>query len=259
MKIGVSSLFLIGKPFETVLDSIEKLDVSTWELVDEDTLRLDKRRVQRLNQQRKSLELNFAVHCPFADMNIATLNTDLRKFLLKRLLKSIEYASLLEAKFWICHPGWPNALSHVHPGKDWIYNLETIEILSRKGEDLGTRVIVENMPNPFPFLMKTASDFNRFYSDFRGEAPDIAFDIGHANTSSDRVIGFLDKWGHRIVHIHAHDNHGRSDEHNAVGHGTVNWQRIASKLSRLSYNGSVIIESIEKPYESLAKIRKLSA
>jgi len=257
LKIGVSSLFLIGKPFETVIDSIEKLDVSTWELVDEDTLRLDKRRLQRLNEQRRSFQLNFTVHCPFADMNIATFNTDLRKVLLKRLLKSIEYASLLEAKYWICHPGAHTALSYVHPGKDWISNLEMIEILSRRGENLGTRVIVENMPNPFPFLIKTADDFDRFYSDFRGEAPDIAFDIGHANTSN-QSIEFLDKWGHKIVHIHAHDNYGRSDEHNAVGDGNVNWQRIASKLSRLSYDGSVVIESIEKVDESLSKIGKLS-
>ena len=257
MKIGVSSLFLIGKPFETVIDSIEKLDVNTWELVDEDTLRLDERRVQRLNEQRRSLELSFTVHCPFADMNIATFNTDLRKVTLKRLLKSIEYASLLEAEFWICHPGAHTALSYVHPGKDWISNLETIEILSRRGKELGTQVIVENMPNPFPFLMKTATDFDRFYSDFRGEAPDIAFDIGHANTSN-QLMMFLDRWRHRIVHIHAHDNYGRSDEHNAIGHGTVNWQTIASKLSRLSYDGSVVIESIEKVDESVRKIRKLS-
>ena len=257
MKIGVSSLFLIGKPFETVINSIEKLDLSTWELVDEDTLKLDRRRVQRLNQKRRSLELSFTVHCPFADMNIATFNTDLRKVLLKRMLKSIEYASLLEAKFWICHPGAHTALSYVHPGKDWTSNLETIGVLSRRGEDLGTRVVVENMPNPFPFLMKTANDFDRFYSDFRGEAPDIAFDIGHANTLN-QVIEFLDKWGHKIVHIHAHDNYGRSDEHNAVGRGTVNWQRIASKISRLSYDGSVVVESIEKVDESISKIRKLS-
>jgi len=257
LKIGVSSLFLIGKPFETVIDSIERLDVNTWELVDEDTLRLDERRVQRLNEQRRSFELSFTVHCPFADMNIATFDTDLRKVTLKRLFKSIEYASLLEAESWICHPGAHNALSYVHPGKDWISNLGTIEILSRRAEDLGTRVIVENMPNPFPFLMKTASDFEKFYSDFRCEAPDIAFDIGHANTSN-QVIEFLDRWGHKIAHIHAHDNYGRSDEHNAIGHGTVNWQRIASKLSRLGYDGSVVIESIEKVDESLSKIRKLS-
>jgi len=257
LKIGVSSLFLIGKPFETVIDSIKKFDVSTWELIDEDTLRLDKRRVRRLNEQRRSLGLNFAVHCPMADMNIATFNTGLRKFLLKRLLKSIEYASLLEAKFWICHPGARTALSYVHPGKDWTYNLEAIEILSRKGYDLGTRVVVENMPDPFSSLMKTASDFDRFYSDFRGEAPDMVFDIGHANTSN-QVIEFLDRWGHRIVYIHAHDNYGRSDEHNAIGYGTVDWQRIASRLSRLSYDGLVVIESIEKVDESLTKLRKLS-
>jgi sugar phosphate isomerase/epimerase len=255
LKVGVSSLFLIGKPFETVIDSIKKIDVGTWELVDEDTLRLDKRRVQLLNEQRRSLELSFTVHCPFADMNIATFNTDLRKVTLKRLFKSIEYASLLDAKSWICHPGARTALSY--PGKDWRSNLKTIEILSRRGEDLGTRVIVENMPNPFPFLMKTVRDFEKFYSDFQDEAPDIAFDIGHANTSN-QVIEFLDKWRHKIVHIHAHDNDGRSDEHNAIGHGTVNWQSVASRLSRLSYDGSVIVESIEKVGESLSKIRQLS-
>ena len=257
MRIGVSSLFLIGRPFEAVIDSIEKFDVDTWELVDEDTHRLDERRVQRLNEKRRSLKLNFTVHCPFADVNIAKFNTDLRKHLLKRLLKSVEYASLLEAKFWICHPGARTALSYVHPGQDWVYNLEVIEVLSRKAEDLGTNLIVENMPNPFPFLMKTASDFDRFYSDFRSEAPDIALDIGHAHTSN-QVTKFLDKWRHRIVHIHAHDNYGRSDEHNGIGHGTVDWQRVASKLLRLNYNGSVIVESIERVDESLTKIRKLS-
>jgi len=256
LKIGVSSLFLIGRSFEAVIDSIKKLEVSSWELVDEDTHMLDRRRVQRLNELRRSFKIDFTVHCPFADMNIATFNKGLRRFLLKRLLKSIEYASLLEAEYWICHPGARTALSYVHQGGDWRSNLEMIEILSRKGRDLGTTVIVENMPNPFHSIMKTQSDFDRFYSDFRGDAPDIAFDIGHAHTAN-QVIRFLDKCGHRIAHIHAHDNYGRSDEHNGIGHGTVDWQRIASKLLKLNYDGSVIVESIERVDESLTKIRKL--
>jgi sugar phosphate isomerase/epimerase len=53
------------------------------------------------------------------------------------------------------------------------------------------------------------------------------------------------------------DNDGKSDQHLGVGRGTVNWGGLVSLLKELSYDRTVVIESVEHVGESLRKLKKL--
>ena len=73
----------------------------------------------------------------------------------------------------------------------------------------------------------------------------MTFDFGHANTVG-KVNEFL-KEVKRANHIHIHDNHGVSDEHLALGDGTVQWEIVGKTIAK-NYKGIVVIEgrSIEE-------------
>jgi sugar phosphate isomerase/epimerase len=258
LKVGASSLYLIGKPFKELERAIRNLNIKYWEIVDEDTLRLNERRARVLNELKKTFNLEYTVHAPFADINIATFNSEIKRVVMRRLTQSMNYASCIEAKFWVFHPGLHSGLSGLHPNKDWSLNVKSVKALSKAAENLGIKILVENMPDPFPFLLKRAEDFDRFYSAIQEDAPKIAFDIGHANTLS-QTTDFLDKYGSKIAHIHAHDNRGSFDDHLPVGEGTVNWRALKSKLLELNYSGHIIAESVAGVPESVQKLKDLLA
>ena len=53
MEIGLSSLYLMGKPFKSLLESITLHEVRLWEVVDENSLKLDEHRIQSLLELKK--------------------------------------------------------------------------------------------------------------------------------------------------------------------------------------------------------------
>ena len=50
--------------------------------------------------------------------------------------------------------------------------------------------------------------------------------------------------------IHANDNNGGYDDHNPPGEGKIDWKRLLLELSRIEFNGGIILElSGNKPPE----------
>jgi sugar phosphate isomerase/epimerase len=83
----------------------------------------------------------------------------------------------------------------------------------------------------------------------------MTFDFGHANTMG-MVNDFL-PFVYRAHHIHIHDNHGMSDEHLALGEGTINWEQVGRTIAA-HYTGIAVIEgrSVEEARKSLQVFRR---
>jgi len=58
-------------------------------------------------------------------------------------------------------------------------------------------------------------------------------------------------------HIHLHDNHGFSDEHLALGEGTIDWELVGSAV-KTGYSGVTVVEgrSLEEAKKSMIMFRK---
>ena len=82
------------------------------------------------------------------------------------------------------------------------------------------------------------------------------FDIGHANINR-QIPDFIARFSDKIVHIHASDNDGTGDQHLGIGYGTIDWNSVAKALTKVKYNGLIILESEEHVEESLEKLQKL--
>ncbi len=254
-EVGLSTLFCLGETFKTMIDQVFDTGITSIEIVDEGRHTLNTKRVETLRTLAHSHNVKYSVHSPYADINIASPSRPLRNAVIRRLKKSILHASDLDCQTWIFHPGLKTGISMFHPKREWTQNIRTSLLLFRFAKDLGVDATIENAPEPFPFIMKNASDFKRFYSDIN-EDIGLAFDIGHANINS-QIESFLRAFREEIVHVHAHDNRGDKDEHLGIQHGNIDWQKVSPLLKELPFNKAVVLESIEHVQESLIRLRRL--
>lgn len=227
------------------------------EIVDDGSHTLNKRRVAALNDIGVSQGLKYSVHAPFADVNISSPSRPLLRAMLKRLQQSIMHAQALDACVWVFHPGVKTGISSFYPGMDWIQNLKSAQMLAETSKEYGVDIAIENVPEPYPCLMKSVKDFESFYAQ-TNEDIGIVLDVGHANING-QTESFLRTFKDRIVQLHLSDNDGKSDQHLGIGRGTVDWSGLVNLLRELAWDKTVVIESVEHVEESLQKLRQLLA
>lgn len=227
------------------------------EVIDDGFHTLNKQRVAVLKDIGASHCLKYSVHAPFADVNIASSSKPLLGSMMKRLEQSIMHARALDAYMWVFHPGMKTGISSFYPGMDWLQNLKSMQALAKMAEEYGVNIAVENVPEPFPCLMKSVKNFEDFYAQINADVG-MVLDVGHSNVNG-QTQSFLRAFADRIVHLHLSDNDGQSDQHLGIGRGTVNWNEIVSLLKELAYDKIAVIESIEHVEESVQRLKQLLA
>jgi len=248
-------LFCLGEPFPSLLKHLHEFDVRNLEIVDEGSHTLNSRRVKALKKVAEEYDLNLMVHAPFAGINIAVPSPVLRRTTMKRLEKSIFYAGQLNCRLWVFHPGSQTGVSHFYPEVDWKLNLDSVRTLLNIARKEGVEIAIENVPEPFPFVIKTVQDFSRFYDELNDDIG-MVLDVAHANLNR-QIQDFVRQFPKKIVHIHVSDNDGAYDLHLGIGYGTVDWESVAKEIKKAEYGNVIMLESIEYIQESLQTLRKL--
>jgi len=254
-RIGVSMLYCIGKPFEHLVESIARMDIGYIEIVDDGWHQLDKRRVRILNDVGASHNVKYSVHAPFSDVNIASPSKPMLNTVFRRLERSMMNASDLNACMWVFHPGLQTGISSFYPNMDWLQNLKTVESLCKTAKKLGVTIAIENVPEPYPFLMKSVDDFKRFYAELADDIG-LVLDVGHSNING-QTGRFLETFKDKIVHMHLSDNDGKSDQHLGIGFGSVDWTSLAKIVKKVPFGGVMVVECIENVEMSVARLNRL--
>lgn len=254
-RIGVSMLFCLGEGFPLMLKHLEELDTHYVELVDDGLHTLDDKRVETLNRMAGSFNIEYTIHAPFADMNIAASDQRMRQFITRRLEKSMQHAHQLDCLLWVFHPGFHSGISSFYPGWDWQVNLESVKTLQKLGQKYNVKIAIENIPEIFPSVLRNVDEFSRFYEEL-GENIGLALDVGHANVNGQTRV-FMEKFRDKIVHLHVSDNDGTQDSHVGIGKGTVDWQDFAKAVKRIQFRGVIMLESIQDVKQSLQALREL--
>jgi len=252
---GLSMLFCLGEPFPSLLKNLRKVNVRHVEIVDEGSHALNSRRVEALKKVAEAHDLDLVVHAPFAGINIAVPSPTLRRATLRRLEKSIFYAGQLNCRLWLFHPGSQTGVSHFYPGQDWQLNLDAVRTLLKIARKEGVEIAIENVPEPYPFVIKDVQDFSRFYDELDDDIG-LVLDVAHANLNR-QIQEFIRQFPKKIVHIHVSDNDGVYDSHLAIGYGTIDWESVAKEIKKVKYSNIIMLESIEYVEESLQTLRKL--
>lgn len=254
-KIGLSMLYCLVRPFNEMTKNLANVDTNRIEILDEGLHALNKSRVQTLKDLSASYNLEFTMHAPFAEVNIASPSNWMLNATVKRMKKSIINARALDCRLWVFHPGLKSAMNDYFPEIEWKTNVKTARMLHRFAKVHGVNSAIENVPEPYSFIMKTAEDFVRFYDEVD---EDIGFvlDLGHAHIMGqiDRFFGTFSK---RIVHVHAHDNDGKGDQHLGIGYGNIDWKNVARLFEKIAYDKTIVVESGWHIKESLQKLQRL--
>ncbi|MEM4576974.1 MAG: sugar phosphate isomerase/epimerase [Candidatus Nezhaarchaeales archaeon] len=244
MKVFLSSLAGALKPLKRFMMKAVDLGFNNIEIVDEWNHRLDSKKVRELNELKKTYSLNYVVHAPFDGINISTPQNALRAVALKLIEDSIRHAYEIDAKLVVIHSGFISPLDFLKPKVSWNLFLDSLKRLNKLANDLDIYVGVENMPSDVSAAIRSYKDAIRFMEEIHAlEMLGLTLDIGHTNTiNTYEARDYLLRVGDRILHLHLHDNDGKSDGHLAVGSGTVNWALILPLVKGLKLVGGLTIE-----------------
>ncbi|MGA2385320.1 MAG: sugar phosphate isomerase/epimerase family protein [Candidatus Bathyarchaeia archaeon] len=254
-KVGVSMLYCLGEPFNRMVKRLGTMGTRYIEIVDDGTHELDKKRVQALKEAAKSYDLQYSLHAPFADINIASPSKTILAASMKRLRQSMAYANEMDAKIWVFHPGSKTGISQFYPGADWKQNCLSLQELYKTSEEYGLNAALENLPAKYYFFMSKPEEFARFYRETNLPIG-IAFDLGHANLEG-QIQPFFNLLADKIVHIHASDNDGSDDQHLGIGKGKIDYDWFQETITKMGYDKTIIIESITNVPDTVRKLQQL--
>jgi len=192
-----------------------------------------------------SYDLHYSIHAPICDINIASISDPVRKASMKETLDTVKVANRLGIDRVTVHPGLSSMSVRGIDYRYLAHAKESMKALDAAQKEYGVSLAIENMPNAYFFLGRTAAELNEIVD---GTELGICFDIGHANTTG-QIDDMIDTFGDRITNIHIHDNGGQKDEHLTIGEGSVDFPKVLKKLG--FYDRNYVIES--KSYESAAE------
>jgi sugar phosphate isomerase/epimerase len=232
---------------------IEEAGYAGWEIVGDGNYQLTNPACfSKIEEVIASTHLGITVHAPYGDLNLATLNDPIWRESVRQICSCIESASRITDRVTI-HPGYLSPLGKLMPGKVWNFQKEALRQIGKCAREHSVLACLENMIGVKEFLCRLPEELMGMTEGIEGIG--MTFDFGHANTMG-KVPDFLAvvKKAH---HIHIHDNNGMSDEHLALGEGTIPWAQVGRKIAA-EYNGVVVIEgkSIDEAKKSLAVFRR---
>ena len=255
ISVAASTLFCLHKLMEEAIPDLLFDETNCIEIIDDGPHALNLPRVERLLELKSSYGLRYSVHAPFADMNIAAHDPYIREAVLKRLEASIKWSAGLEAEALVFHPGASTALDHFTHGMTWKLNLSSVNRLLSFARNYNVPVMIENVPEPYPFLMKSVEDFEMFYAEVAFDVK-MVLDIAHSNLRGESRL-FLDKFKEKIGHIHVSDNVGKFDEHLQLGKGLIDWKGTVESIKAAGFSGWIVVESFEGVNESIRLLKDL--
>jgi len=179
-----------------------------------------------------------SMHAPFGGLlDLAAPNPHHRATAIDSILAVATALKQLGGSIIVVHPS--DLERHRHDvGGRVADSAASISLLAERCRDLQVRVAVES---PLPHLIGGHPD--EFAAILSRLSPDVGvcLDTGHT-----ALCGYWQRFVEvsrtRLIHVHAHDNHGYVDDHLPPGDGVINWGDIRRSLESAEYGGWIMIE-----------------
>jgi len=242
-EVGLSTGIAYAHPIEEVLPYIadcgfRTIEVSTAprhvRLDDPDAIASMARSIERYGLRVHSL------HAPFGhDVNLTSPDPEQRRHALERLIQAADVLRWLGGTLYVIHPG----------GEDqrWTWDREHRLASSVEGltsvwthcRQIGLTLVVET---PLPHLLGgQVEDFAWILERLPSEGVGVCLDTSHTALGG-FLFEVIERFGQRLVHVQASDNHGHTDDHLTPGEGAIDWARVLSALERVRYQGVFMLE-----------------
>ncbi len=206
--------------------------------------------------------LRATVHSTMYDVNLATLNPYLHKANIQCYKKFIDMAAAVEAEILVVHDGHlPLEYAH-HPQKDQYMESarqalgEALIALGDYGARKGVKIALENAPpgNHHASLIWNPENHVAFLQTLNHPAVGALLDIAHASLHRLNITAYLHAIRPFLIEIHAHNNHGESDDHLGLHEGVIDYLNI---LQHPDVQDVPIIMEIKSYDEILATLQWL--
>lgn len=191
---------------------------------------------------RKFIEdsgIEIAVHSPFNDLNIASLNQGIRRESVRQSIEALRLCAELGGKVLVIHNGlylMDPALEQAENARKFQYqlNLESLSQIVKEAEKLGVYVCLENCNFVPERIENRIEDLVEIKKALGSEYLKFTLDIGHARLAEgvEKAIQVL---GDEIRHIHFTDNLGEADDHLIIGTGNFNYQPFLDFIINFPY------------------------
>jgi sugar phosphate isomerase/epimerase len=254
MEVSFSSLALVNNPFEWAYD-LEELGFSGWEVVSEGKQQLNDSTLLEIKNIIDTTNLVLTLHLPFSDLNLASLNHPIWRETIRQMTKCLDRASDF-VELAVVHPGHLSPLGMQLPDMAWRQNTDGLREICDFANERGIKIGVENMVNMQHIFGKQPGEILGMIDSLERENVGLTLDMGHANTNA-LVREFLADLS-KVIHVHLHDNMGKSDEHLGLGKGNINWKEVIPKFK--GYKGRFVAEArtVEEGAASLRYLKNLS-
>lgn len=196
------------------------------------------RSLRDLCEQRLRL---IAVNMPNVDINVAAAAEEMRAYTLDLLTKFVRCAGELGAAGIIVGPGKPNPLFPMPRDRMVSHFYRALDVLAPLAREVGTRLLIENMP--FAFLPDAESLMN--VVDGYGDASiRVIYDVANAHFIGEAPTEGLRRVRDRLALMHFSDTTRQSYRHDPLGYGDVPLAGIAAAMKEVGYSELPMLEII---------------
>lgn len=186
-------------------------------------------------------------HAPFPS-SVGDEEKDAKIF--KKIVRSMEIASILGAKIIIVHP------KHHLPYQEHIeelynMNVEFYNSLIPYCKKYNIKVACENMwqcnSNTYSIIDSTCSrpwEFNKYIDALNSEWIVGCLDIGHTSLVGTDTSDFIHSMGNkRLQALHVHDTDFVNDLHTLPFFGKIDYEKVVRALGEIDYQGDFTFEA----------------
>ncbi|AEH61840.1 Xylose isomerase domain protein TIM barrel [Methanosalsum zhilinae DSM 4017] len=252
--LSFSSRTVADNPYKWAYE-LEDIGYSGWEIVQEGPQSLNEENLVLLQDIYETTDLKLTIHLPFSDMNLACLNDSIHREIIRQLFQDLQMASEY-VDLAVIHPGHYSPYGAQVPSLAWKRNIESLQIISDAGEELGIRIAVENMPDVMQIMGRRPQEMIEILDSVNRDNIYMTFDVGHANTNGN-IDEFISMCSNRIRHVHIHDNMGKRDEHLPAGKGNIDWKNLVKKLPGHKCMFVTEMGDLEDGIESVSYLKNL--
>ncbi len=194
------------------------------------------------------------LHGAFYDIVPFSWDSGIRKHSLYRMQQSVEIAEELGCRAVVFHTGIiPSFCDNGLYYRNWLESMgHTVRVLVEQSSRV--EIYMENMFDDSPVylaqLAETLRDVSRF---------GVCLDVAHMMLVTKEPEEWFRTLSAYIRHFHLNDNHLKTDEHLALGQGSIRWEHIFNLMRRYELVpalGLIEVKGFHKIKSSLEFIKR---
>lgn len=240
MEFGISTLALHDEKLKDMLEDVNSFKEEYSFNINHMEILFDYPHNPLNTDLINSYNLNYSIHSPISDINIAALNEGIRVASINEIKKSIDTAAKINAELVVVHPGKLAFLNQKYLDKALTLTYESLQECKEYADNIGINITLENMPTIPGFLYQNLEETNNLA--IKLNIP-MTLDIGHAATAG---YDIKDTFFKNIQHIHLSNNDGKSDLHWQLDKGTIDIKSFLQLFEENGFNGVYLLEIEEK-------------